>query len=71
MGVQSTPHEWKGAGEPEENVMDQGGKYEPDYPETAEYEWKGAGEPEENTFDDLDVRCASFPTLHCALRHLC
>lgn len=50
----STPHEWKGAGEPEENVMDYEGSTEwPDEPSEGTYQWRDPAslEQEENTFD--------------------
>jgi len=50
----STPHEWKGAGKPEENVMDYEGSTEfPDEPSEGTYEWRDPAtlEQEENTFD--------------------
>ena len=50
----STPHEWKGAGEPEENVMDYEGSTEwPDEPSEGTYQWRDPAslEQEKNTFD--------------------
>jgi hypothetical protein len=48
-------HEWKGAGEPEENVMDYEGSTEwPDEPSEGTHKWRDPAslEQEENTFDD-------------------
>ena len=48
-------HEWKGAGEPEENAMDYEGSTEwPDEPSEGTYKWRDPAtlEQEENTFDD-------------------
>lgn len=50
----SVPREWKGAGEPEENVMDYEGSTEfPDEPAEGTYKWRGPAslKTEENTFD--------------------
>jgi len=57
----TAPHEWKGAGEPEENVMDYEGSTEwPDEPSEGTYAWRDPAtlEQEENTFDDED----EYPT---------
>ena len=57
----STPHEWKGAGEPEENVMEYEGSTEwPDEPSEGTYQWRDPATlpQEENTFesDEYDSR---------------
>lgn len=45
---------WKGAGAPEENVMDDGeGTYVPDNPKTSEVTFRKQ-EPEKNLYDDQD-----------------
>ncbi|KAJ1470932.1 hypothetical protein T484DRAFT_1917032 [Baffinella frigidus] len=47
-------HVWKGAGAPEENVMDDGeGTYVPDNPKTSEVTFRKQ-EPEKNLYDDQD-----------------
>ena len=50
----SKPHEWKGAGEPEENTMDYEGSTDwPDEPKEGTYKWRDPStlKEEENTFD--------------------